>query len=353
MKVIDIAQLVAERLGALPACLQSLLHTQSLCEQDTGKRIRPICVTDGPVWVTGGGMSEGPAHYLVSLLSAQGIPAAFIPLSEFVSDSLPQPGRTLVLFSQGLAPNARFPLRHHRAFARTVIVTSVTPIPDAQTASIPRQLADLVAQGIEPFVVPPQQESGLLLRVIGPTVQALAAAILAGIPISQLLRIPTTYQQQLASDPTQALFPARTPQRLALIAGGRYGAACFGLRWKLLEGLLLADPPIYDLLQIAHGPLQSLWNQPAVLLLLERHDAPHEEALYVRLRQVFSMPRHRVLSLRAQTHRGLLAYFEHAALLDALLLSALRTLAPPLDRWPGQGLDGPLYDLAPPHLCAR
>lgn len=348
-----VAQLVAERLATLPACLQSLLDSHCKDTSHDRRIIRPLCTTDGPVWVTGGGMSEGPAHYLVSLLSQQGISAAFVPLSEFVADSLPQPGKTLVLFSQGLAPNARFPLRHHPAFQRTIVITSVEPNPDAASASIPRQLADLVAQGIEPLVVPPPQESGLLLRVIGPTVQALAAATVSGLPVSQLLSIPIRYQQLLASAPPQDLFPSHEPQRLAIVSGGRYGAACFGLRWKLLEGLLTIDPPIYDLLQVAHGPLQSMWNQPAVLLLLERHDAPHEAPLYARLRQVFSEPRHRVLSLRSETLPGLLAYFEHAAQLDVLLLHALRTLAPPLDRWPGQGLDGPLYDLAPAQLVSR
>ena len=34
-------------------------------------------------------------------------------------------------------------------------------------------------------------------------------------------------------------------------------------------------------------------------------------------------------------------------LLDALLLDALRRFDPPLERWPGQHQDGPLYDFAP------
>ncbi len=342
-----IAQLVSDRLLTLPDCLRSLLVQCDPAGHSARPAVRPLTAKDAPIWVTGGGMSEGPAHYLVALLSAQGIAATFVPLSEFVSESLPQPGHTLVLFSQGLAPNARFPLRHHASFARTIVVTSVCPDSSANEQSLPHQLAQLTARGIELLVHPPAQESGILLRVVGPMVQALAAAIVAGIPIRALQALPDLYQQQLAQAPQTVLFPHGQLQRLVLLAGGRYGSACFGLRWKLLEGLLLADPPVYDLLQVAHGPLQSLWNQPAVLLLLERHDAPHEETLYARIRQVFSAPHHHIVSLRAQTHPGLLCYFEHAALLDALLLDALRRFDPPLERWPGQHQDGPLYDFAP------
>ncbi len=87
-----VAQLVSDRLLTLPDCLRSLLVQCDPAGHSARPAVRPLTAKDAPIWVTGGGMSEGPAHYLVALLSAQGIAATFVPLSEFVSESLPQPG---------------------------------------------------------------------------------------------------------------------------------------------------------------------------------------------------------------------------------------------------------------------
>ena len=63
--------------------------------------------------VTGGGLSEGPARVLVALLRGAGRDARFVPQSAFVDWTEPPDEQcALVLFSQGLAPNAR--LRRHR-----------------------------------------------------------------------------------------------------------------------------------------------------------------------------------------------------------------------------------------------
>ena len=64
--------------------------------------------------VTGIGVSEGPARCLVSLLARGGRCAVFLPLSAFAEGPPPGAWDTLVLFSQGLSPNAQIAL----SFAR-------------------------------------------------------------------------------------------------------------------------------------------------------------------------------------------------------------------------------------------
>lgn len=334
--------------------------------------IPPLSPEDAPIWVSGGGMSEGPARFLCALLTERGLPAEYLPLSEFVASQLQltpinppaaaapgaRPPRcgTLVLFSQGLAPNARFPLLHHLRFRRCVLVTGVQPQTAAQAPLPARIAASAQAAGVQVLTLPPAEEEGLLLRVISPAVHCLAAAYLAGVAPSTLDALPAIYAQDA---PPLSLRLGEGLPPVALVAGGRYLPACFGLRWKILEGLHLPDPPIWDLLQVAHGPLQSIWRRPHTLLLLSRAGLAHEASLWPRLAQVFAAPQHQLVSLLATRLPGSLAYFEHDAQLNGLIVEALRgenrasRSAPSqpeaidLIDWPGRGSDGPLYGLAP------
>ena len=392
---------LAARIASLPDTLRHAL--QVLQDRDD---VPTLTAADGPVWVTGGGMSEGPARYLVALLTERRIAAEYVPLSEFVATDLDptapvgdavqptiaRPG-TLVLFSQGLAPNARFPLLHLRHFRRCIVVTAVSPrlaeeakkdtpsLPSQPTAAMPTAaiLHAAQARGAQVLTLPPFDEDGLLLRVVGPAVHALAAAWLVGIDRALLAQVPTIYEAAcdaalrlpLAVEESLRRGPDLPP--VALIASGRYANACFGLRWKLLEGLQLADPPIWDLLQVAHGPLQSIWRRPHTLLVLARASqksiasqtsVDHEGPLQAALAQVFGPPLHRIVTLPAKLP-GLLAYFDHDAQLNLRVLDALcgqdnnrRTASLgssiiDLVDWPGKGHDGPLYGLAPTAVDLR
>lgn len=400
---------LAARIASLPDTLRHALQVLQ------GRHdISTLTAADGPVWVTGGGMSEGPARYLVALLTERRIVAEYVPLSEFVAPDLdpaapvgdavsttvgdtdrstvPRPG-TLVLFSQGLAPNARFPLLHLRQFRRCIVVTAVSPrpaeeakkdapsLPSQPTAAMPTTaiLHAAQARGAQVLTLPPFDEDGLLLRVVGPAVHALAAAWLVGIDRALLAQVPTIYEAACEATAHLPLAVEESLRRgpdlppVALIAAGRYANACFGLRWKLLEGLQLADPPIWDLLQVAHGPLQSIWRRPHTLLVLARASqtsiasqtsVDHEGPLQAALAQVFGPPLHRIVTLPAKLP-GLLAYFDHDAQLNLRVLDALRgqdnnrrtaSLGSPiidLVDWPGKGHDGPLYGLAPTAVDLR
>lgn len=341
MSAEETRRLLEARIAEIPAALRRALDEV---------HEPPLDDAGGPVLVTGGGMSEGPARYLVALLAQRGVRAAYVPLSEFVAPSVPQAGGTLVLFSQGLAPNARFPLLHVGAFRRTVVVTAVAADAQAPPGDVRRLAADAEAHGARILTLPPASESGLLLRVVGPVVHGLAAVRLARPELAaEAARVPEAFAAAFAAarvaDGPGLVHDGSLPP-VALVASGRYADGSFGLRWKLLEGLHVPDPPVWDILQVAHGPLQSLYERAHTLIVLARPDAPHEAALVARLPEVLVPSRHRVLTLGA-TLPGLLAWFEHDAQLDALVLAAHRALGIDLQRWPAQGLDGPLYDLAP------
>lgn len=364
------ARRLGERMASLPSALSEALGVLD----QTAMPIAPLSSVDAPICVTGGGMSEGPARFLVALLVERGTQAEYVPLSEFVGsaadpdaayDAPSKRHGTLVIFSQGLAPNARFPLLHAQRFRRCLLVTAVDPA----AANVGREKQRLTARlaasaqsrGVQVLTLPPADEEGLLLRVVGPAVHALAAAFLAGFAPALLRQIPAVYQANQASvlPPCMSLRTDGDLPPVALIASGRYANACFGLRWKLLEGLQLPDPPIWDLLQVAHGPLQSIWTRSQTLLVLQRAAAPHEAPLQGALAAVFCSPRHRIVTLPASHLPGLLAYFEHDAQLNRLVLDGLEHRAalrpgdpapcPAIDLmdWPGRGHDGPLYDLAP------
>lgn len=305
--------------------------------------------------VTGGGMSEGPAQLLVALLGELGVSAAYVPLSEFVAPAVRGAGDTLVLFSQGLAPNARFPLLHANAFRHVFVVTSVEPSLDAPSHDPRRIAAEAERGGARVVRVPPADEGGLLLRVMGPAIAALAAVLLAR-PLlrrarrteleASIAQVAGAYERALASVASPLLVEGELAP-IALVASGRHGAACHGHRWKLLEGLLVPDPPVWDVLQVAHGPLQSLYERPHTLVALERDEAAHEHALVDRLAEVLVPGRHVLHRIRARLP-GLLAWFEHDAELDARLLATLRERPVDLASWPGKDRDGPLYGIAPP-----
>lgn len=335
--------LVEMRLAMLPDALRATLAVP--CPA--------LSAAPGRVLATGGGLSEGPARFLVALLVESGVPAEYVPLSEFCAPALPRPADVLVIFSQGLAPNARFPLLHTRAFQRTLLVTSVRPDEDAPRDDVRRLAAEAQARGVEIVRVPPDDERGLLLRVLGPPIAALAAARLAISPAraagrdhSNLLdSIPAIYDRALAAEAAPLLVDGELAP-IALVAPGRYAEACHALRWKLLEGLLVPDPLIWDVLQVAHGPFQSFYDRRHTLIVLERAAATHEAPLIAKLAEVLVPDRHRLHHLPSSLP-GALAYFEHDAHLDAHLRATLRAHPVPLDAWPGQGKDGPLYEIAP------
>lgn len=358
----DVEQLAArvdEGVAAARLTLASAPHVDALASLEHG--------TPRPVLVTGIGGSEGPARFLAALLANHlGLPARFAPLSQFARldgardahrpgasaapPPTPRPG-LVVVFSQGLCPNARLALAGARSLGpatRRLLVTSL------DLASCPLDAAGHlcleVDAGLELCTLPPRGEDGLLVRVAGPLV-ALAASLAWADRLARRMGLaPLAPDADAAAD---AMAAARSLARehpidldaapVALVSAHGHTELCRGLAHLLLEGLLAPEPPTWDALSFAHGPFQQLHGRRAALVALEGPDAMTPE-LTARLRALLRPGLHDLAVIGA-TLAGPAALLEHEVALREHVIAALRRCPRDLARWPGKGEDGPLYDL--------
>ncbi len=353
--------LLHERIRSLDALLQQTLDSWSW----------PVSLQQGPVICSGAGGSEGPARYLAARLAGQGRAARFLPLTAFeqAAGTVHRAAAkgSLVVFSQGLSRNARIALARHAEYHQTVVLSALEPAAEPNTANRPgaadqeprRYLRQLMTRGVQLVRHAPAQESGLLVRVVGPAIATLLAELLSAPPtqrdavIAQCRRALTA-RKQLSHLMTNAEAPTppwlaaakdwnSAPHHLALLTIGDYQPYAHGLRWKLLEGLGDRDPSVWDALQFAHGPLQAIYPQDASLLLLTNQQRPG--GLAARLAAVLNPQRHPLRTLHATMPQPL-SWFEHDAMLNELLLAALQQQPRDLANWPAKGNDAPLYEYA-------
>lgn len=285
---------------------------------------------------TGIGASEGPARLLACTLADAGVAARFVSLARFTHEA--PAADLLVVFSQNLSPNARLALTREHRFGARWLVTSAGYASgvSAREALVERYRGE----GVVPILVPPASEDGMLLRVVGPAVASLMALRIAALVAGERSTLPNLAEAARAYTPP-VVVEALNAQPLALITAGVSVESLHGHRWKLLEALLREDPSVWDVLQFAHGPLQTIHDRAQTLLVLS---TPRATTLVSRLQAALSPQHHRVLVWTAQ-HDNALAFFEHSAAIDACLLATLRAHPRNLFTWPGRGGDAPLYDL--------
>lgn len=136
---------------------------------------------------------------------------------------------------------------------------------------------------------------------------------------------------------------------VAFVSQGEGLEGCRALAWKWMEGLWGLEPPVWDVLQFAHGPLQGIYEDSATLITLE---PPGTAALFDRLASTLDASRHTLLRSSASLSEAL-GVFEHDVVVNALLLRALSGVERDLSRWPAQDRDGPLYQLEAARLSDR
>lgn len=301
--------------------------------------------------VTGVGGSAGPARLLVATLRSLGLRARFVPLSAFVHGGVVaraagaagqtgEAGETLCVFSQGLSPNARLALASASSFASASLFTS-------EPASSPL-LEGFVARGGRVLTLAPAEESGTLLRVVGPPVAMLAAVLFAHevagapLPAAALAALPSELEAAAAG--ARAAIAALP--RFALAAGtrvafvtsgeaGERGLDCgLGLKW--VEGLGVDEPPTWDVLEIAHGPFHAFYTETRLLVTLG------DSALYDRLEAMLVPERHALLRLPTRADAPLARLALEPAV-NELLIAAFERAPRDLAEWPSKGLDAPLY----------
>jgi hypothetical protein len=128
----------------------------------------------------------------------------------------------------------------------------------------------------------------------------------------------------------------------ALVSVGIDPAALQAHRWKWLEGLRSGEPSGWDLMEIAHGPIQSAWR-PMPFLVLTSEGAAADDLLG-RLDLVLAPGRHARAVLRSEL-RFPFSFVDHDAQLDGLLLRVLDERPRDLRTVAVAAHDEPLYGL--------
>lgn len=300
--------------------------------------------------VVGVGASEAPARLLVTALLSQGIHSRFVPISSYLEREVPKAQTktsALVVFSQGLSPNAQIALSHARDYRTAFLFTSVDPAGEGERSALLRQFSGAFLRH------PPVSEAGSLVRLVGPVCASLLGLRL----VSALVEV------RAGKAPDFAASLPQVPAEYARIAGQRVEplltdpAACLALgsdvelarvlMWKWQEGLYTPLPVASDVLAFAHGPLQSLYDRSAVILALEREGSKAARDVYARLTRTLAPSRHQVRRLLARLPSSL-AFFEFDAWVTGLLLAEMEARRIDPGVWPGQATDQPLYSVREP-----
>lgn len=341
-------RVLEERVAAAPAAVGRTLAAPAPALPRAWARL--------PVVATGLGGSQAAARLLAARLrECPGRAACFRPMNAFYSREPANETGVLVVFSQGLSPNARIALAHADAFDGLVLVTSVTEagLREAGKSERLALLQDLRKRGAVIWPHPPENEYTILPRVVGPVCAAVAALRLA-----EGLGGPSAAPPAGMGDggALAAIGPS-AEERRALAAEFVAGVDCnftngaveyaHNLAAKAVEGLFAPTPVCRDLLEYAHGPFQQQCVRGRPQWILRSATAP-EAALAAAVAPLFGAPGVGARPIVAPYPAPwALVYWE--LYLNALLPEAARIAGVDLATWPGKGADGPAYAIDTPY----
>jgi creatinine amidohydrolase len=359
--------LLAERMAAAPARVAAVPER---LEPLLSRPARlPRCLV-----TTGIGTSEGHARHLAELAArAFGQPARYASTGSLADG--PPPGAEhdwLVVFSQGLSANARHALCDVEAWAGVVLVTGLAlDGPEAAGTSDEKRewLLDLERRGVVRLELGCGPEYGMLVRVIGARVgYAVAWSLLRTLAWRRLSAAPVlafdpealARAQHAAVDAAERIFPPNerlstffAPDRTLLLIGEGGSLELWDhLTLKLSEGMLRPQPRAVDVLQFAHGPLQSLASRPLSILHLAPGPAaadpssPRSADWLSRLRSTLDPALHDLREVRTRLPLPF-AILELEAIFDAWILRHLDETGLDLVAWPGAAREGALYAAGP------
>ncbi len=354
--------LLAERVRAAPEIVAALPPRFEALE--AVPRDLPRCLV-----TTGIGTSEGHARHLAEVAARFcGQPARFASTGSLAGGSPPGARADwLVVFSQGLSANARYALAHVDDWGGVILVTGLSAATSEEEGLDPEKriwLEHLDRRGVVRLDLGCGTEYGALLRVIGAragyvvawsllrtlTARALGDATPLELETSALIRA----QHGAALESARA-FPTHTPlapffdaaRSLLLVAEGGALEMVDQLTLKLAEGMLRPQPRAVDVLQFAHGPLQSLALRPtSILYLAPRDPGATSEAWLSRFRSTLDPALHDLRVLRAELPWPFAAV-EYEALFDDLVLRVLAETEGDLVDWPGVDREAALYSVGP------
>ncbi len=342
--------LLAQRLAQIPAILADMLARGPA-------PLKAATLASTRFIITGTGSSEAHARYLATLLNFHtDRAAAYLSLSGFTDGPRDGfTGKTLVVFSQGVSPNAQIALRRRRDFAHTILFTASSPAAALAAGKKDRAtlLQALLDEGGELVEFPLAEEYTTLIRFVGPMAGYLAClqftAQLASCRFtapsaSELLPLLDT---QAPADLIAAMKKSRSrfEQGFNLVTAAPISDFAQNLACKFMEGVFWPCPPISDFLQFAHGPFQQMTAHPHPTLILQG-GSPIEAELVGR-----SLAMLRNVGLDAYVLRvdapPLLSIFAFEAALNQLTYELMTYFGIDQVNWPGKGRDDLLYGFCP------
>jgi creatinine amidohydrolase len=318
---------------------------------------------------TGIGTSEGHARHLAEAANRWlGQPARFASTGSLMRGAPPNSEQDwLVVFSQGLSANARHAFRDVAKWGGVVLVTGVSPSSPNEAEELPdsrRWQEALEAEGVIQIDMGCGTEYGALLRVVGARVgYAVAWSFLRTLARRQLRSIDalTIDSERLLEAQADAVLESKrvfpeaellaaffaADRSLILVADGGALELADQLSLKLAEGMLRPQPRCVDVLQFAHGPLQSLAQRPTSILYLSQVDPDPDAADWLRrFSETLDPAVHDLRVLRARLPLPF-AVVEYEAMLDECVLRVLGETGQDVVDWPGSDREAVLYEAGP------
>jgi len=343
-------ELLRERLERIPAILGAMLSSSPAS-------LKPATLSTRRFVITGTGSSEAHARYLSMLLNLHCDRAAmYLPLSGFTTaNGSSFKGKTLVVFSQGISPNAQIAINRRRDFSHVIIFTATTPETAALAGKRDRALLlqRVIDDGGELIEFPLAEEYTTLIRFVGPMAGFLAALQFAA-------RFPCCRYAMPTHDGILPLLNAKPPDELLeamlsrpeefsqgfnLITAAPISDFAQNLACKFMEGLYWPCPPISDFLQFAHGPFQQMNAHPKPVVILQGDNLMEAEMVQ---RSVAMLREVGLGAYVIQVNAGALnSIFGFEAALNRLVFPVMKRLRINQVRWPGKGRDDLLYGFCP------
>jgi hypothetical protein len=307
--------------------------------------------------VTGTGSSEAHARYLCTLINLYTErTATYLPLSALAATpSEVFVDKALVVFSQGISPNARprsAAMPHFRTRFCSPPQPRPPPAPPVNSirrtcSTICSTVAAISSSFPSPRNTPRSSASWARSAVTSPACSlppSSAAAASSPPSPSQILPL---LDMAPPPDLLEAVLdrPESFAQGFNLVTAAPISDFAQNLACKFMEGLFWPCPPISDFLQFAHGPFQQMTAHPHPVVILQG-DSPAEAELVRR-------------SVGMLLDVGLEAYVIHVdapplhsifgfeAALNRLVFAALQRFGVDQVNWPGKGRDDLLYGFSP------
>jgi len=343
-------ELLSQRLGMIPGILGEMLAKGPAA-------LNERTLTSQRFIITGTGSSEAHARYLATLFNLHtDRAAAYLPLSGFVDAPTANfRGKTLVVFSQGVSPNAQIALSRGGDFDHLILFSAATP-ETAEAAGKPDRAAllrQIQSRGGELVEFPLAEEYTTLIRFVGPLAGYLACLQFAG-------QFPQSRAPLPCADSLLPLLDVKAPKTLTdamcnlpsafasgfnLITAAPISDYAQNLACKFMEGLYWNCPGISDFLQFAHGPFQQMNAQPKPVIILQGNGAGEAEMVSRSVEMLKGVGASAyVISVDAPP---LLSIFGFESALNDAVFAAMQRLRIDQVNWPGKGRDDQLYGFCP------